>query len=145
MNAFCKELVTGGIDSVIKILNLLDRDTEDNIMNTLKEETPALAEKIIKRIFIFEDIVLICDRELHKIMREIDSLDLEIALSSVAPKVKDKFFMNMSDRAAALIKKEMEHRGPVSLKAAEEAQMKILSIKRNFEKSGEISVEQWID
>jgi len=145
MNAFCKELVTGGIDSVIKILNFLDRNTEDNIMNTLKEEIPALAEKIIKRIFIFEDIVLMHDRDVQKVMREIDSLELEIALTSAAPEVKDKVFMNMSEQAASLIKKEMDNMGPVSQKAVEEARMKILSIKRNFEKNGEISVEPWIE
>ena len=105
-----------------------------------EEEDPELAEEIKKRMFVFEDIVLLDDRAIQKVLREVDTAELAKALRGVEGEVQDKIFKNMSKRAAALLKEEMEYMGPIRLKDVEETQQKIVSIIRKLEDSGEIVV-----
>ncbi|TGM37444.1 flagellar motor switch protein FliG [Leptospira biflexa] len=130
----------GGIDSVVEILNLVDRGTEKTIIEALEEEDPELAEEIKKRMFVFEDIVLLDDRAIQKVMREVDNTDLAKALKSVDSEVQDKIFKNMSKRAANLLREDMDFMGPVRLKDVEDAQQKIVNIIRKLEEAGEIVV-----
>jgi len=130
----------GGIDSVVEILNLVDRGTEKTIIEALEEEDPELAEEIKKRMFVFEDIVLLDDRAIQKVMREVDNTDLAKALKSVDTEVQDKIFKNMSKRAANLLREDMDFMGPVRLKDVEDAQQKIVNIIRKLEEAGEIVV-----
>ena len=130
----------GGIDSVVEILNLVDRGTEKTIIEALEEEDPELAEEIKKRMFVFEDIVLLDDRAIQKVMREVDNTDLAKALKSVDTEVQDKIFKNMSKRAANLLREDMDFMGPVRLKDVEDAQQKIVNIIRKLEDAGEIVV-----
>lgn len=130
----------GGIDSVVEILNLVDRGTEKTIIEALEEEDPELAEEIKKRMFVFEDIVLLDDRAIQKVMREVDNTDLAKALKSVDSEVQDKIFKNMSKRAANLLREDMDFMGPVLLKDVEDAQQKIVNIIRKLEEAGEIVV-----
>jgi flagellar motor switch protein FliG len=130
----------GGVENIVEILNLVDRSTEKTIIESLEEEDPELAEDIKKRMFVFEDIVLLDDRAIQKVLREVDTAELAKALRGVEAEVQDKIFRNMSKRAASLLKEEMEYMGPVRLKDVEETQQKIVSIIRKLEDQGEIVV-----
>jgi flagellar motor switch protein FliG len=130
----------GGVESIVDILNLVDRSTEKGIIESLEEEDPELAEDIKKRMFVFEDIVLLDDRAIQKVLREVDTNELAKALKAVDSEVQDKIYRNMSKRAATLLKEDMEFMGPVRLKDVEEAQQKIVSIIRKLEEQGEIVV-----
>ena len=130
----------GGVESIVEILNLVDRASEKQIIEALEDEDPELAEEIKKRMFVFEDIVMLDDRSIQKVMREVDSQELAKALKSVDTEVQDKIFRNMSKRAASMLKEDMEYMGPVRLKDVEEAQQKIVSIIRHLEDTGEIVI-----
>ncbi len=130
----------GGVESIVDILNLVDRSTEKTIIESLEEEDPELAEDIKKRMFVFEDIVLLDDRAIQKVLREVDTNELAKALKAVDSEVQDKIYRNMSKRAATLLKEDMEYMGPVRLKDVEESQQKIVSIIRKLEEQGEIVV-----
>jgi flagellar motor switch protein FliG len=130
----------GGVESIVEILNRVDRSSEKQIIEQLEDEDPELAEEIKKRMFVFEDIVMLDDRSIQKVMREVDSTELAKALKSVDTEVQDKIFRNMSKRAASMLKEDMEFMGPVRLKDVEEAQQKIVSIIRHLEDTGEIVI-----
>ncbi|MDR0474020.1 MAG: flagellar motor switch protein FliG [Treponema sp.] len=130
----------GGVESIVEILNLVDRASEKQIIEALEDEDPELAEEIKKRMFVFEDIVLLDDRSIQKVMREVDSQELAKALKSVDTEVQDKIFRNMSKRAAGMLKEDMEYMGPIRLKDVEESQQKIVSIIRHLEDTGEIVI-----
>mgnify|MGYP002875591150 FL=1 len=132
--------VAGGVESIVEILNLVDRSTEKVIIESLEEEDPELAEEIKKRMFVFEDIVMLDDRAIQKVLREVDTAELAKALKAVDSEVQDKIFRNMSKRAAALLKDDMEYMGPIRMKDVEESQQKIVSIIRKLEEQGEIVV-----
>jgi flagellar motor switch protein FliG len=130
----------GGVENIVEILNLVDRSSEKQIIEALEDEDPELAEDIKKRMFVFEDIVMLDDRAIQRVMREVDSQELSKALKSVDTEVQDKIFRNMSKRAAQMLKEDMEFMGPVRLKDVEESQQKIVSIIRHLEETGEIVV-----
>lgn len=130
----------GGVGSIVDILNLVDRSTEKVIIESLEEDDPELAEEIKKRMFVFEDIVMLDDRAIQKVMREVDTNELAKALKAVDPDVQDKIYRNMSKRAAALLKEDMEFMGPTRRKDVEEAQQKIVSIIRKLEEQGEVVI-----
>ena len=134
--------VRGGIDSVVDILHLVDRGTEKIIIEALEEEDPELAEEIKKRMFVFEDIILLDDRAIQKVLRETDGQILCQALKGVEKDVQDKIFRNCSERAAALLKEDMNFMGPIRLSDVEDAQQTIINIIRKLEDSGEIRVNR---
>jgi flagellar motor switch protein FliG len=130
----------GGIDSIVEVLNNVDRGTEKIIIEALEEEDPELAEEIKKRMFVFEDIVLLDDRSIQKVLREVDSQDLAKALKGVDAEVQEKIFRNMSKRASSLLREDMDFMGPIRLRDVEEAQQKIVNIIRKLEEAGDIIV-----
>lgn len=132
--------IAGGIEAVVEVLNNVDRGTEKSIIEALEEEDPELAEEIKKKMFVFEDIVLLDDKAIQKTLRELDNQDLAKALKSVDTEVQEKIYRNMSKRAASLLREDMEFMGPVRLKDVEEAQQKIVNIIRKLEEEGEIVV-----
>jgi flagellar motor switch protein FliG len=132
----------GGVDSIVEILNLVDRTSEKSIVEALEEEDPELADEIKKKMFVFEDIVMLDDRAIQKVLREVDSQELAKALKAVDSEVQDKIFRNMSKRAANMLKEDMEYMGPVRMKDVEEAQQKIVSIIRHLEDQGEIVISR---
>ncbi len=132
----------GGVDSIVGILNLVDRTSEKGIIEALEEDSPELAEEIKKKMFVFEDIVLLDDRSIQKVLREVDGQELAKALKGVDSEVQEKIFKNMSKRAATMLKEDMEYMGPVRLKDVEEAQQKIVSIIRHLEEAGEIIISR---
>ena len=130
----------GGIESIVEILNSVDRGTEKIIIEALEEEDPELAEEIKKRMFVFEDIVLLDDRSIQKVLREIDTQDLGKALKGVDAEVQEKIYRNMSKRAASLLREDMDFMGPIRLRDVEESQQKIVNIIRKLEDAGDIIV-----
>ena len=130
----------GGVDSIVEILNLVDRQSERTIIESLEDEDPDLAEEIKKKMFIFEDIVMLDDRSISKVLREVNNDEMAKALKQVDAEVQDKIFRNMSKRAGAMLRDEMEYMGPIRVKDVEEAQQKIVSIIRHLEDKGEIVI-----
>lgn len=134
--------VIGGVDAVVEILNTVDRGTEKHIMETLEIEEPELADEIRKKMFVFEDILLLDDRAIQRVLRDVDNGDLAIALKGSNEEVQNAIFNNMSKRLSAMIKEDMEFMGPVRMKDVEEAQQKIVNIIRKLEDSAEIVISR---
>lgn len=134
--------VIGGVDAVVEILNTVDRGTEKHIMETLEIEDPELADEIRKKMFVFEDILLLDDRAIQRVLRDVDNNDLAIALKGSNEQVQEAIFRNLSKRLAAMIKEDMEFMGPVRMKDVEEAQQKIVNIIRKLEDSAEIIISR---
>ncbi|MCG7407497.1 flagellar motor switch protein FliG [Paenibacillus sp. ACRRX] len=130
----------GGIESIVNILNGVDRGTERTILDSLEIQDPELAEEIKKRMFVFEDIVNIDNRSIQRIIRDIDNSDLQLALKVASEDVRGVIFRNMSKRMADTFKEEMEFMGPVRLRDVEEAQTRIVATIRRLEESGEIII-----
>jgi len=134
--------IAGGVDSVVAILNTVDRGTEKHIMESLEIEEPELAEEIRKKMFVFEDILLLDDRAIQRVLRDVDNSDLGVALKGANDEVQAAIFKNLSSRLAAMIKEDMEFMGPVRMKDVEEAQQKIVGIIRKLEDSAEIVISR---
>ncbi len=130
----------GGVETVAEILNLADRSTEKAILEQLENTDPELVEEIRKLMFVFEDINLVDDRGIQTVLKEVDNADLALALKTASDELKEKIFRNMSERAAAMIKDEMEFMGPVKLSDVEMAQQKIVDIVRRLDDAGEIVI-----
>ena len=134
--------IIGGVDAVVDILNTVDRGTEKHIMETLEIEEPELADEIRKKMFVFEDILLLDDRAIQRVLRDVDNNDLGLALKGANEQVQTVVFNNMSKRLAVMIKEDMEFMGSVRMKDVEEAQQKIVNIIRKLEDSGEIVISR---
>jgi len=134
--------IIGGVDHVVEILNTVDRGTEKHIMETLEIEDPELADEIRKKMFVFEDILLLDDRAIQRVLRDVDNNDLAVALKGSNEEVQNTIFNNMSKRLAVMIKEDMEFMGPVRMKDVEEAQQKIVNTIRKLEDSGEIVISR---
>jgi flagellar motor switch protein FliG len=130
----------GGVDTVAEMLNLADRATEKTIMEGLEAEDPDLVEQIRRLMFVFEDIGMVNDKGIQSMLKEVDNDDLALALKTASQELKDKIFKNMSERAAQLIKEDMEYMGPVRVSDVEAAQQKVVDVVRRLEESGEIIV-----
>ena len=130
----------GGIESVVDVLNGVDRTTERTILDALAIEDPDLAEEIKKRMFVFEDIVVLDPRSIQRVIRDVENEDLLLAMRSASEEVKNMIFDNMSQRRVETFKEELEFMGPVRLRDVEEAQTRIVGIIRRLEETGEIVV-----
>ncbi len=131
----------GGVDSAAAILNLADRSTEKGILENLETDDPDLVEQIRRLMFVFEDIMLINDKGIQSVLKEVDNDELALALKTASDDLKEKMFGNMSERASQLIKEDMEYMGPVRLSDVEAAQQKIVDIVRRLEDAGEIIIQ----
>ena len=130
----------GGVKAIVEILNRVDRTSEKAIIETLEVDNPELTEEIKKLMFVFEDIVMIDDRSIQRILRDVDNKDLSLSLKATPKEVADKVFKNMSTRAADMLREEIEFMGPVKIRDVEEAQQRIVNVIRNLEDKGEIVV-----
>lgn len=131
---------TGGVETVVEVLNSVDRSTERTILDALEIQDPELAEEIKKRMFVFEDIVTLDNRSIQRVIRDVENEDLQLALKVANDEVKDVVFKNMSQRMAETFKDEMEFMGPVRLRDVEEAQSRIVAVIRRLEEAGEIVI-----
>ena len=133
----------GGIQAIVDILNSVDRGTERHIIETLDIEDTELAEEIKKRMFVFEDILLLDGRSVQRFLRDVENSVLSVALKGGASEEVSKLiFANMSKRLAEMIKEDIEYMGPVRLKDVEEAQQKIVNTIRRLEDAGEIIISR---
>ncbi|WP_404351486.1 flagellar motor switch protein FliG [Sutcliffiella horikoshii] len=131
---------TGGIDSVVEVLNQVDRSTERTILDSLEIQDPELAEEIKKRMFVFEDIVTLDNMAIQRVIRDVENEDMMLALKVASEEVKEIVFKNMSKRMVETMKDDMEYMGPVRLKDVEESQSRIVGIIRKLEEAGEIVI-----
>jgi flagellar motor switch protein FliG len=134
--------VVGGLSHVVDILNNVDRGTERHIMESLEIEDTDLAEDIKKRMFVFEDILLLDNRSIQRFLREIENSMLALALKMSTEELKDLILKNMSKRMSEMITEDMEFMGPVRIKDVEEAQQSIVNIIRKLEDAGEIVISR---
>lgn len=133
----------GGIDSLVEILNSVDRGTERHLLEALEEKDADLVEEIKKRMFVFEDIVKLSPQAIQRVLREIDNRDLAIALKGVIGSPVEKAILdNISKRLQEMIKEDMDVMGPIRVRDVEEAQQKIVNIIRRLDESGEIVISR---
>ncbi len=131
----------GGVPTVAEILNLADRATEKTIMEGLESEDPDLVEQIRRLMFVFEDINMVNDKGIQAVLKEVDNSELAVALKTASEQLKTKIFTNMSERAAALIKEDMQYMGPVRVSDVEAAQQRIVDIVRRLEEAGDVVIQ----
>ncbi|MGI6150604.1 MAG: flagellar motor switch protein FliG [Christensenellales bacterium] len=141
--SFSDATSTGGIDTLVSILNSVDRGTERHLLESLEEQDAELVEEIKKRMFVFEDIVKLSPQAIQRVLREIDNRDLAIALKGVLGTPVERIIMeNISRRLQEMIKEDIEVMGPVRVRDVEEAQQKIVSIIRQLDEAGEIIISR---
>ncbi len=130
----------GGSQLVANILNKSNNALAKAMLENIEEKKPEMALEIKRLMFLFEDIVLIDDKSIQRILRDVDKKDLALALKVADEKIRAKIFKNMSERAASVVKEELEFMGPVKLKEVENAQMRIVDIIKELESNEEITV-----
>ncbi len=131
---------TGGAQALAEILNKANKMTERSILSRLEEINPELAQEVKSQMFVFEDIVLLDDRSIQRVLKNVDKKDLTLALKAADEEIKEKIFKNMSERAATLLKEDLEVLGPVRLREVEDAQRRIIEIIKQLEEEGEIII-----
>jgi flagellar motor switch protein FliG len=138
-----QELATaGGVKSLVDILNYVDTTTERNIIESLGERDSELAEDVRKLMFTFEDLMLLDDKGIQQVLKDIEMKDVGLALKGGAEEIKEKIFGNMSTRAAQMLKEDMEFMGPVRRRVIEEAQGKVVAVVRRLEDAGKITIQR---
>ncbi|MBW1729672.1 MAG: flagellar motor switch protein FliG [Deltaproteobacteria bacterium] len=128
----------GGIEVAAEILNQIDRKTEKIILEKIEEEEEDLADNIRQSMFIFEDLATLDDRSIRALLKEISNDELILALKTASDTLKEKIFSNLSQRAAEMLKEDMEVMGPVRVKEVEQAQRSIIKTARRLEEEGKI-------
>jgi flagellar motor switch protein FliG len=131
---------SGGVKAIASILNLVDRGTEKSILSNLEMENPELTSNIKNLMFVFEDLLILDDRGIQMILKEVDTKELAIALKAASDDLRDKIFRNVSERVATMIQEEMEYAGPMRLSVVEEAQQRIVEIVRRLEEEQQIVI-----
>jgi flagellar motor switch protein FliG len=132
--------VSGGAKAIADILNLIETSAEKNILQTLEAENAELAAEIKNMMFVFDDLVLLDDRSVQRLLKEVETKDLSIALKAASDEVKNKIYSNVSERVSAMIKEEMEFMGPMRLSDVEAAQQRIVETIRRLEDEGQIVI-----
>ena len=130
----------GGIESVAEMLNSLDKSTETRILATIEESNPDLAEQIRELMFTFEDMVLIDSRGMQNILKEVPQPELGLALKTASEPIKELIFSSMSQRAADMLREDLDVMGPVKVSDVEKAQQNLVKIARRMEEEGKIII-----
>lgn len=130
----------GGIETLVNVLKHSSRITEKTIIEALEDSAPEIAEQVKKRMFVFENIAQLDDRSIQRILREVEVRDLALALKATPENVKEVILRNMSQRAAAMLREDMEAMGPVRLRQVEEAQARIVAVIRRLDEAEEIVI-----
>jgi len=132
----------GGINSVAEILNAVDRATEEEVLSEIEEESQQMADDIRNLMFVFEDIKALDDRSIRELLKDISNEELTKALKGASDDLKDKFLKNLSERAANMIREDLEIMGPVKLSEVEGAQQNIVKTVRRLESEGRIAISR---
>lgn len=135
-----EQAALGGVQPVAEMLNVMDKNTETAIMSRLEEKDPILAEEIRKLMFVFEDIIKIDDRGIQTLLKEVPNDRLLLALKTANAEIKEKVFKNLSQRAAQLLRDDLESLGPAKLSDVEGAQQEIVNAARRLEQEGKILI-----
>jgi len=134
--------VVGGVQSLVDILNRVGRSAEKVVLEGLEREDPALAEEVKRRMLVFEDMVMLPDNFIQRVLREVNTKDLAVAMRGAGEEVNARIYKNLSKRAAEMLKEEIEFMGPVRLREVEQSQQKIVNILRKLDESGEIIISR---
>jgi len=135
----------GGVEPIADMLNLMDKNTEKNIMSRVEEKDPELAEEIRKLMFTFEDLMYVDDKGIQNLLREVDNGKLVIAMKTAPDEIKQKLFKNMSNRAATLLREDLETLGPTKLSDVEKAQAEMVSKVKELEGQGKAFIARGSD
>ncbi len=130
----------GGTHAVAEVLNAVEHSIEEEVLAEIEEESAQLAEEIRELMFVFDDIINLDDRSIQELLKEVSNEDLTLALKAASDELKEKFFKNMSERAANMIREDLEIMGPVKLSEVEAAQQNIIKIVRRLEAEGRIVI-----
>ena len=133
---------TGGIQAIVNILSRVDRGTEKHILEELEKEDAELAEEIRQQMFIFEDIISLDDASIQRVIRDVETSDLALALKGSSEEVQERVLRNLSKRAGTMLREEMDYMGPVRLSEVEDSQQKIVAIIRQLDEAGEIIISR---
>jgi flagellar motor switch protein FliG len=132
----------GGVEPIADMLNLMDKNSEKNIMARVEEKDPELAEEIRKLMFVFEDIIFVDDRGIQELLKGVDNTKLVVALKTAPDEVKTKLFKNMSNRAATLLKEDLDSMGPTKISDVEKAQQEIVQQLKDLEAKGKALISR---
>ena len=132
----------GGVEPIADMLNLMDKNSERNIMARVEEKDPELAEEIRKLMFVFEDIIFVDDRGVQELLKIVDNTKLVIALKTAPEDVRTKRFKNMSNRAATLLKEDLDAMGPTKISDVEKAQQDIVMQLKDLESKGKALISR---
>ena len=130
----------GGVQPVAEMMNIMDKNTETQIMGRLEEKDPILAEEIRKLMFVFEDITKIDDRGIQTLLKEVPNDKLLLSLKTANEEIRQKIFKNISARAAQLLREDLDAMGPARLSDVESAQQEIVNVARRLEQEGKILI-----
>lgn len=130
----------GGVSSVAEILNVTDRATERSLLENLAQEDPDLVEEIRRLMFVFDDINKLTDKQVQSVLKNVETSQWAMALKGASEELKTKILGNMSQRAAQMLKEEMEFLGPVKLSDVEGVQQQVVDVIRKLEDAGEIQI-----
>ncbi len=132
----------GGVEALVELLKQVDRGTEKAILDNLERNDPKLADEIKKRMFVFENMSLLDDRSIQRVLREVEVKDLGIALKGASEELRQRIFANMSERAAQMLEEDMASIGPLRLRNVEEAQGRIVQVIRRLDDAEEIVISR---
>ncbi len=132
----------GGVEPIADMLNLMDKNSEKNIMSRVEEKDPELAEEIRKLMFVFEDLTFVDDKGIQNLLKDVDNQKLVIALKTAPEEVKAKLFKNMSNRAANMLKEDLDALGPTKLSDVEKAQSEIVQKCKDLESQGKAFISR---
>ena len=135
-----KKFTRGGIKTAAEILNFVGTTTESSVIENFRSVDPDLAQKIQEQMFVFENLLTVDDRSIQLILREIQSESLIVALKGSSEEIREKIFKNMSQRAAEMLREDLESKGPVKLSDVESEQKSILKVARRLSDEGQISL-----
>ena len=133
-----KKAAMGGIRHAAEILNFVGQQAETSIVDNVREYDPDLAQKILDEMFVFENLMDVDDRGIQLLLREVQSDSLIVALKGAPPELREKIFKNMSQRAAEMLREDLESKGPVRLSEVEAEQKEILKVARRLADEGQI-------
>ena len=128
----------GGIQAAAEIINLLGNNSDAAVLESIRGHDPDLAQKIMDKMFVFDDILKLDDKAVQTVMREVASETLIVALKGASSELRDKFLANMSSRAAETLREDLESRGPMRLSEVEAQQKEILKTVRRLAEEGQI-------
>lgn len=132
----------GGVEPIADMLNLMDKNSEKNIMSRVEDKDPELAEEIKKLMFVFEDLVYVDDRGIQALLKDVDQQKLVVALKTGPEEVKAKLFKNMSNRASTLLMEDLDALGPTKLSDVEKAQSEIVQKCKELEQQGKAFISR---